>query len=106
MEKLDFDVVNFCASTMLQNSSKCWGLFGGWVSFQCMFMMWHLSEGGIGVRCSLFHVSSRPLVLFARGLRKINKIDVGVDWSFKLQDDIDLCDAQNGRLMFITLCGS
>ena len=65
--KLDFDVVNFCTSTMLQNSSKCWGLFEGWVSFQCMFMIWLLVEGGIGVRCSLFHVSSRLLVLFARG---------------------------------------
>ena len=36
--KLDFDVVNFCASTMLQDSSKCSGLFEGWVSFQCMFL--------------------------------------------------------------------
>ena len=66
--KLDFDVVNSCTSTMLQNSSKYQGFFEGWVSFQCMFMIWLLVAGGIVVRCLLFHVSSRLLVLFARGL--------------------------------------
>ena len=47
--QLDFDVVNFCSSTMLQNSSKCEGFFGGWVSFQCMILIWLLVEVGIGV---------------------------------------------------------
>ena len=65
--KLDFDVVNFCASTMLPNSSKRLGFYEEVVSCQCMFMTRLLLEVGIGVRCSLFQVSSRLLVLFARG---------------------------------------
>ena len=52
--KLDFDVVNSCTSTMLQNSSKYQGLFEGWVLFQCICVTWLLVEDGIGVRCSCF----------------------------------------------------